>query len=152
VLERYGLATSDLAQDEGALASRVARQQLPASAGKALASLREEIRERYAAVQAEATRIDPTLERTAENARNSALLGSEKLEKKLVAALRRSHETAITQVTRARQQLYPGGAPQERVISIVSFLARHGRGVLDLLYDAARQHARRLLEAPSTAP
>ena len=152
ILERYHLAPSDLAQDEGALASRIARQSLPATAERALEQLRGAIREQYKAVQAEAVKIDRTLERTAENARNSALLGTEKLEKKLVAAIRRTHDTAIQQVTRARQQLYPGNAPQERVISGVSFLARHGRGVLDLLYAAARDHARRLLEAPSGLP
>ena len=151
VLDRYQLAPGDLAQDEGALASRIAREQLPASAKRALEDLRSAIRAQYERVTKESTAIDRTLERTAENARNSALLGTEKLEKKLVAAIRRSHETTIAQVTRARQQLYPGGVPQERVISTVSFLARHGRGVLDLLYEAARSHARRLLVAESAA-
>jgi bacillithiol biosynthesis cysteine-adding enzyme BshC len=148
VLERYQLAPSDLAQAEGALASRIARESLPESAMRALQELRAAITERWAAVQAEAARIDKTLEKPAENARNQALVGTQEIEKKLVAALKRGSETAIQQVTRARDQLYPEGQPQERVISAVSFLARHGRPVLDLLFAAARAHARRLLEAP----
>jgi bacillithiol biosynthesis cysteine-adding enzyme BshC len=147
VLERFGLAPGDLAQSEGALASRIAREDLPASAAAALADLRSAVTERYAAVQAEAAAVDKTLGKTVESARNQALVGAQEIEKKLVAALRRSNDTAIQQAARARDQLFPGGVPQEREVSVVSFLARHGRGVLDLLYGAARSHARRVLEA-----
>ena len=149
VLERHHLAPEDLAQDAGALTSRVAREALPESAAQALADLRAAITDRYARVQAEAACIDKTLERTAENARNQALVGTQEIEKKLVAALKRGNESAMEQITRARDQLYPDGTAQERVISVVSFLARHGRAATDLLFDAARRHAQRHLVAPS---
>ncbi len=145
VLEKYGLAPADLAQSEAALAGRIAREGLPESVTRALAELRASITERYAAVQAEVAQIDRTLEKPAENARNQALMGSQEIEKKLVAALKRTADTAIQQAARARDQLYPEGKPQERVISVVSFLARHGRPVLDLMFAAARDHAARLL-------
>ena len=143
-LEKYGLAPADLAQSESALAGRIAREGLPPSMSDALAALRATITERYATVQAEVAKIDATLAKPAENARNQALMGSQEIEKKLVSALKRTAETAIAQVARARDQLYPDGQPQERVISTVSFLARHGRPVLDLLYAAARAHAKRM--------
>jgi len=149
VLERYHLEPTDLAQDEGALTSRIARDGLPASAAAALADLRAAVTERYAVLQAEAAGVDPTLEKPVEKARNQALVGSQEIEKKLVSALKRANETAIQQVTRARSQLFPDGTAQERVVTAASFLSRHGRGVLDLLFDAARGHARRSLEAPA---
>ena len=149
VLERHHLAPEDLAQDAGTLTSRVAREALPDSAAQALAEARAAISERYARLQAEAGRVDKTLEKTVENARNQALVGTQELEKKLVAALKRANETAMQQITRAQVQLYPGGVPQERVISAVSFLARYGRSVTELLFDAARGHARRHLVGPS---
>lgn len=147
VLEKYRLTLADLSQDESTLAARIAREGLPESTSKALEALRAAITEQYAAVQAEVALIDKTLEKPAENARNQALMGTREIEKKLVAALKRTFDTAIQQVARARDQVYPEGQPQERVISIVSFLGRHGRPVLDLVFAAARDHARRLLEA-----
>jgi len=144
-LGKHQLVPTDLAADESALATRIARSTLPDTTAAALAELRRTITERYAAVQGEAVLVDRTLERPVENARNQALVGSQKIEKKIVSALKRSGATAIQQVTRARDQLYPGGAAQERVISVVSFLARHGPSVLDKAFEAARQHARVLL-------
>ncbi len=147
VLEKYGLQPADLGVSEGELTSRVARQDLPSSAVEALAAVREAVTRRYAALQAEAVAIDRTLERTVENARNQALVGVTELEKRLVAAVRRGSDTALQQVARARDQLFPFGEPQERVLSVVSFLARHGREVLDVIAAAAREHARAVLEA-----
>jgi bacillithiol biosynthesis cysteine-adding enzyme BshC len=146
VLERYGLTPADFAVPEGALMSRLAREQLPAEAADALAALRASITERYATLQAEAAKVDKTLEKPVENARNQALVASNEIEKKLVAALKRANETTVQQVARARDQLYPGGEPQERVITAASFLARHGRDLLGQLFEAARAHAKRLLE------
>jgi bacillithiol biosynthesis cysteine-adding enzyme BshC len=149
VLEKYQLAIADLARDAGGLASQVARASLPAGAVGALAELRGSISERYAALQAEAMKMDRMLERPLTNLRNQALVGSEKAERKLVRALKRQSDEMLQQVMRARNQLYPDGHPQERTISAVSFLARHGRAVLDQVFEAACAHARRLLEAPS---
>ncbi len=149
VLERYGLAPAEFAQPEGSLMSRLAREQLPREAAEALAALRATITERYAALQAEAAKVDRTLEKPVENARNQALVASNEIEKKLVAALKRANETTVQQVSRARDQLYPGGVPQERVITAASFLSRHGRDVLGQIFEAARAHAKRLLEGAS---
>jgi bacillithiol biosynthesis cysteine-adding enzyme BshC len=146
VLAKHQLVPADLAASEAALASRIARDALPESTASALADLRRTIAERYRVVQGEAARLDTTLEKPVENARNQALMGSQEIEKKIVAALKRAGDTAIQQVARARDQLHPGGTPQERVISVVSFLARHGRPVLDLVFEAAREHARHHLE------
>lgn len=148
ILEKNRLTPSDLATDEGALISRVARDALPGSAAAALAELRAAITSHYATLQAEAVAVERTLEKPVENMRNQALVGTQEIEKKLLAALKRANETAVQQVVRARDQLFPEGTPQERVISAVSFVGRHGTAVLDLLFDAARAHARRHLEGP----
>jgi uncharacterized protein YllA (UPF0747 family) len=148
ILDKHRLAPADLATDEGALISRVAREALPDSASQALASLRAAITSHYATVQAEAVAVERTLEKPVENMRNQALVGTQEIEKKLLAALKRANETAVQQVVRARDQLYPDGTPQERVISVASFLGRHGTAVMDLLFDAARAHARGHLVGP----
>ena len=146
VLERHGLALADLARADGELAARVAREDLPAGATAALEGLRRAITDGYAALRAEAASVDRTLEKPVENARNQALHGTQEVEKKLVAALKRSADTALQQVARARDAVAPGGSPQERVLTLASFQARHGSAVRDLLAEAARDHARVLLE------
>ena len=70
------------------------------------------------------------------------------VEKKVLQHLKRRRETELAQVTRARLAVRPGGRPQERVLTIGSFLARLGPGVLDaLLVEIAAWYAR-TLEAP----
>ncbi len=146
VLERHGLTLADLARPEGELASQLVRADLPAGAVEALAGLRHAVTEGYAALRAEAAAVDRTLEKPVENARNQALLGTQEVEKKLVAALKRASETTLQQVARARDSVAPGGTPQERIVTLASFASRHGDVPRELLLEAARSHARLLLE------
>ena len=137
---------ADLARPEGELASALARASLPPAAAAALADLRAALAERWGAVQEAAVQLERTLERPVETARNQALHGVDEIEKRLVAALKRTGEEALQQLARARANLYPGGKPQERVVTAASYLARHGRPLLATLHQAAREHAERLLE------
>lgn len=151
-LERFGLTCADLARPEGELASAIAREALPPDAAEALAALRGALDERYAAVREASVRLERTLERPVETARNQAVHAVDEIEKRLVTALKRNNETALQQLTRARASLWPDGQAQERVLTAASYLARHGRPLLALLHEAARGHVERLLEAaPSGA-
>jgi bacillithiol biosynthesis cysteine-adding enzyme BshC len=151
-LEKLGLAVDDLAQPESELTARVAPQDLPPAAMAALAGLREALTGGYASLQAAAGTVDRTLEKPVENARNQALVATQEIEKKLVAALKRGGDTALQQVIRAREALYPGGSPQERILAPISFTARYGGAVLEVLEAAARVHAARVLEGPAGEP
>jgi len=53
--------------------------------------------------------------------------------------LKRTGDTVTGQLARARAALYPGGKPQERVLTLASFLVRYGPGLLD---DLAAEVAR----------
>ena len=79
-------------------------------------------------------------------------LDLKEIEKKLVAAVKRSSEAGMQQLARARTALFPDGRPQERVYGAASFTARYGAEVLDTLAAAAHAHADRLLvDAPREA-
>ncbi|MEK7668383.1 MAG: bacillithiol biosynthesis cysteine-adding enzyme BshC [Gemmatimonadota bacterium] len=145
-LERLGLEPGDLARPEHELAADVLRDALPAPAAEALSALRRALEEGFGALGREAAGIDKTLERSVESARNQALGASQEIEKKLLAALKRTSDTAFQQLVRARAALFPRGEPQERVHTIASFTARYGGEVLDVLGAAGRDHAARLLE------
>jgi uncharacterized protein YllA (UPF0747 family) len=75
--------------------------------------------------------VDPTLARTVQSARNSALSGTQEIEKKLLASVKRESEGLVRQITRARAAVHPRGEPQERVLTLASFLIRYGPALLE---------------------
>ena len=139
VLERQGLTPSEFAGPAGQLESRLVRDAMPDDLQRAFDALRAGLERDYDALAPLVARQDPTLERTVTSARNAALGGTRDLEKKVVAALKRSNETLMGQIARARAVLYPDGQPQERVLTYASFAIRYGPALLDgLAAEVAR--------------
>ena len=145
LLARLGLAPTDVGGPEQELAGRVLRDALPASAVAALAEARRAVGEAFAGLGREAAAVDPTLAGTVESARNQALSATSGIERRLVSALKRSNDTVLQQLARARAALWPGGAPQERVYALASFSSRFGPAALAVLDAAAHEHASGLL-------
>ncbi|MGH7537753.1 MAG: bacillithiol biosynthesis protein BshC [Gemmatimonadales bacterium] len=141
VLEKSGLRVEELAGPAGAVETRLVREQLPQEVAEALSDLQRVLTAGYGRLGAGAARLDPTLERTVESARNAALAGTHDIERKLVAALKRSNETLIAQLARARAALFPGGAPQERVLTYASMAIRYGPPLLSALEDEVARWA-----------
>jgi uncharacterized protein YllA (UPF0747 family) len=133
VLERYGLTPADFAGPPGALEARLARDAVPPDVADTLVRLRAELDLHYGRLGSEVARLDPTLERTVQSARNAALAGTHDIEKKLVASLKRANETLAGQLARARAALAPEGKPQERVLTLASFLVRYGPELVDAI-------------------
>jgi len=133
VLERYGLTPADFAGPPGALEARLARDAVPPEIADTLVRLRADLDLHYQRLGTEVARVDQTLERTVQSARNAALAGTHDVEKKLVASLRRANETLAGQLARARAALAPEAKPQERVLTAASFLVRYGPGLVDAI-------------------
>jgi uncharacterized protein YllA (UPF0747 family) len=131
VLTKHRLTPADFNGQPGALETRIAKADLPLPLAASLQELREDVEARFARISDEVFQIDPTLERTVEAARNAALARTNQIEKKLVASLKRTRGTMVSQLTRARAALAPLGKPQERVVTVASFLARYGGSLLD---------------------
>ena len=139
VLTKLGLEPQDFATKPGELEARLAQAELPPELAVALNDLRSQIETRYARIGGEVQRVDPTLERTVQSARNAALAGTHDIEKKLIASVKRTQGTVLGQIARARAALMPNGKPQERVLTVASFAARYSWSVLD---DIAAEVAR----------
>ncbi len=131
ILQKHGLTPADFAGPPGVLEARFAQADLPPELAASLQELRSDVEARYARISGAVMQLDPTLERTVQSARNAALAGTNEIEKKLVASLKRTQGTLLSQLARARAALAPGGKPQERVLTVASFLARYGSPVLD---------------------
>ncbi len=149
VLEKFGLTLADLFLPPGAVEARVVRAQLPAEVGEALERIRAAVEEGYGVLERAATDIDPTLARPTQAVRQQAQMGTQDIEKKLVQHLKKRQETELGQLARARTAVMPGGKPQERVLTIAPFLARHGSVLLTELTDAFEAWYRGALEGPS---
>ena len=141
LLQRHGLGLEALDGKPGELEARLVREALPPEAAQSFGTLRQEIEARYAGLARVVAAVDPTLERTVQSARNAALAGTQEIEKKLIASLKRESETLLRQISRARDAVYPRGEPQERVLTLASFLIRYGPGLLDALSDEVARWA-----------
>jgi len=98
-----------------------------------------------------ATAIDPTLKRPVESARNAALVGAAEIEKRLVGHLKRQNETLASQLARVRASLFPLGRPQERVLTVASFLVRYGDAFVSDASQAVERWATSLEPATGRA-
>ncbi len=133
VLTKLGLTPADFESQPGVLESRLAQADMPPELAASLKQLRDDVQSRYSRISGEVQQLDPTLERTVESARNAALAGTNAIERKLVASLKRTQGTVLSQLARARAALRPGGKPQERVLTGASFLTRYSLTLLDEL-------------------
>ena len=131
LLDRYGLTLPDLRPPAGVLEGRLARAALGAETVDLLTAMRSRITEDYERLARAAAATDPTLERTVHSARNTALAGVQEIEKKLIAHVKRTNETLVGQVVRARAAAFPFGVPQERSLTAASMLLRYGPELLD---------------------
>ncbi|MFL5522254.1 MAG: bacillithiol biosynthesis cysteine-adding enzyme BshC [Gemmatimonadales bacterium] len=151
VLAKFGIELDELLEAEGVAEARIVRDQLPEDVTGPIARLRDAIEREYAALANGAASVDPTLEKSVLGSRGQALHGLQDVEKKVVQHLKRRRETELAQVARARAAVRPGGRPQERVITVGSFLARLGPGLLDALLAEIGAWYARTLEAPVRA-
>jgi len=148
VLAKFGIELDELLEAEGVAEARIVRDQLPEDVTGPIARLRDAIERDYTALANGAASVDPTLEKSVLGSRGQALHGLQDVEKKVVQHLKRRRETELAQVARARAAVRPGGRPQERVITVGSFLARLGPGLLDALLAEIGAWYARTLEAP----
>lgn len=133
LMSRHALGLEAFDGKPGELEARLVRETLTPDALETFSGLRRELTERYARLEETVKGIDPTLERTVQSARNAALAGAQEVEKKVVASLKRENETLLRQLARARAAVYPAGEPQERVLTLASFLIRYGPDLIDAL-------------------
>ena len=134
-LEAEGLKLADLQGDPEAVVARWAREAYP-EVEAAFARARETVEAELKRVEDALAAVDPTLRGAADAARGRALHPLAALHEKSLRALKKRDQARADRLRRTRDALFPGGAFQERGLSFVGLLARHG---LPLLADAEEQ-------------
>jgi uncharacterized protein YllA (UPF0747 family) len=143
LLDRFGVGVSDVATPDG-LEGQVARARMAPATVATLARLRAAIAGLPAdlAGQSELLGLDAAVLGGAHALRHRV----DRLERRLLAGIKR-HETALMRdVATLRAALYPRGLRQERVLNGIPLFARHGLALLSNMRDAAAGHAASLVE------
>lgn len=138
VLDKYGLTSGELARPHHELAGELVREELPDDIRKELGEFRGLLGRHGRSLGQAVKELDPTLEATVDSLRSQGFAQLEEVEKKVVQALKRENEIALAQLEKAQQHLFPGGRPQERVMSPWYYLFRYGEEFLDMVAERAR--------------
>jgi bacillithiol biosynthesis cysteine-adding enzyme BshC len=146
-LTRFGLSVEAFAEPH-AVEGRIARERLSPDAARALVDLRNNVAAGISSLAAAnggllATDVIEGLRRSLEHR-------MARLERRLLAAVKRRETEVMHQIATARGSLYPHGTRQERKLAFVPFLARHGPALVDQMLSAAGAHVRELLAGTPT--
>lgn len=145
LLDAHGVTRHDLA-DPHAVEAQLARRAAPDGVMEALQAMRARIDEGTSALAASLSGDAGILPlEVVEGTRRQMSWRADRLERRLLAGLKRRDEGMRRDVGTMRGALYPGGLRQERALNLLPLLARHGLGVLDAMRAAARAHAEALV-------
>jgi len=131
VLDKFELDIQDLGRPFHEISSELAREEIPESVRRAIATLRGAIGKGVGELQAAVREVDPTLKGPVQHVRSQGFAALEDLERKIVHAMKRENEIALAQLQKAQLHLFPEGKPQERVLNPFYYLVRYGWAFLD---------------------
>ena len=136
VLERYGLGLVDLFAGPESVLKRVVEEHLGAETAKSFAKTEGSVNSELDELREQLRSVDPTLADALETGRRKINHQLEGLRTRFHRSQMARNESAHRQLQRAFDQLYPNKELQERHINITSLLARHGRYVIDWIYNS----------------
>jgi bacillithiol biosynthesis cysteine-adding enzyme BshC len=138
LLTRYKLTVPQVFTDEEHLKERVAQALVPESMGQSFDTETAFVMKHIDRVRAELEKFDPTLAASMDKSRAKIAYQIEKARRKTAAEIMRRNDRAAGDARYLSGFLYPRRHLQERLYSILPFLATHGVDLVDQLYDAVR--------------
>ena len=135
-LARYNLELSDFFAGLDSVLARVVEEHLGTEAAQTFDEAEEGIERELDRLKEQLERVDPTLADALETGRKKISYQLAGLRTRFHRAQMNRDRAAHRQLERASLQLFPHKTLQERHINITSLLARHGRYVINWIYDA----------------
>jgi bacillithiol biosynthesis cysteine-adding enzyme BshC len=136
VLERYGLGLANLFAGPESVLKCVVEEHLGAETAKSFTRTEATFNSELDDLREQLRSVDPTLADALETGRRKINYQLEGLRTRFHRAQMARDEATHRQLERAFDQLFPHKELQERHINITSLLARHGRYVVDWIYNA----------------
>lgn len=149
LLERLGVSLADL-DVPGALEGRIAHGAMRDDTVRALRELHAATAALPHALSVESAPLG--LDAAVVGAARSLAYRLDRLERRVVAAIKRRETAQMRDVATLRAALRPRGMRQERVLNAIPLLTRNGCSLLQEMSVAARSHAASLVEPGRDAP
>lgn len=144
ILRRLG-ATMDDFLDPHAMEGRVAHEGVSRGVRDALAHLRAAVERSCDELRSDEQTTEQ-LSRSMETMRAGVEHRLARLERRYSAAVKQKGSQDLRDVALTRATLYPNGAPQERVLSFIPFLARYGGELIEQIRAQARAHVAAVIQ------
>ncbi len=135
LIDRYELPVKDLLRDKTAVRETIAARLVPHDLTARFESARTSIEQSLDHLRGAVTGFDPTLAAALDKSRSKIIYQLLKIEQKTARETLRRDSRAADDARLLTDLVYPDKHLQERLYSILPFLARHGNGLLDTLYE-----------------
>lgn len=135
-LERYDLGLKDFFEGHDSVVAKIVEGHLGAETADTFDQTESRVNSQLDLLREKLREVDPTLAEALETGRRKINHQLHGLRSRFHRAHIERNEAANRQIERAFDLLYPDKSLQERRINVTSFLGRHGRYVLDWIYDA----------------
>lgn len=138
LMDRYQLKPRDFFHGEEALRERIASRLLPSELDREFSSVTAATDELIGRLQGAVAKFDPTLGSSIDKSRSKVLFQLGKARAKVAREVLRREDRARQEAEHLYNTVYPHKHLQERLYSILPFLARHGLELVERLYDNVR--------------
>ncbi len=136
LMTRYDLGLACFFHGEECLREKIAKKLVPEQILAEFTEIEKATSASLERLRADLTAFDPTLASAMAKSREKILYQLSKIERKAARESLRRDERASEESRFLSGLIYPEKHLQERFYSILPFLAKHGLGLLDTLYDA----------------
>ena len=133
VASSLGISYADLFKEEEVLIKSFASSLLQED--QQLAKEKDQLQHILKAIQEKATLVDKTLERSVEGELKKIMNSLEKLEAKMLKAVKNKNEIEISKIRKLKKGLFPQNGLQERHESFIPFFLKNGYSFIDSLID-----------------
>ena len=135
VLGKHALDVSDFGKDLDRLFQRVVLQEMDTDVEAMFKEAGRHLHQAINELKPKIEQVDRTLVRTTEATRAGLVKEMDKLKGRVMRAEKQNHDQVRAQLEKAMINLYPGGKPQERALSVLYFLNKYGLNFLAVLND-----------------
>jgi bacillithiol biosynthesis cysteine-adding enzyme BshC len=136
LIERYGVCLEDFFHGPDVLRDRMAVKLIPPALAGVLAETRGAVEEAVGRLSGELAGFDPTLAAAVDKSRHKMLYQISKSERKIGREMLARHERAARDAVWLYGLIYPQRHLQERLYTILPFLARHGPDLPERLFES----------------
>ena len=135
LMPRYGLALADCVHGEEAVRNRIAARLIPPALSGSLAHTKTAVEQAVDRLERDLAGFDASLAAALGTSRRKILYQLSKMERKVGRETMARDARVARDAAYLSHLVYPEHHLQERLYSILPFLAKHGPGLIDELYD-----------------